>query len=247
MHEHAKVKRAINTLDHPIWNPNRAVHYKMIKEADYLLVVYKNLQNHLPKSKDIDVLNRLLYVAQKNRSNILRFHSVSSLLKEMGYKKSKKNVDNVLGSLLNWTNIRICFPNSEKHIKDKSYEVIEKVKIEGYITSGRKRYVEIYFDRKFYELNNSQYSVYLPIKPMEDLKPYTKRLYEILVKSFYKREHYNIGIPKLLEKIPYSTYGIQPHFEFNRIVRSGVKEMKHLLNVSVSRKGDVFYFTHKKA
>jgi hypothetical protein len=233
MHDQAKVKRNINTLDNSIWCPSKnGFSFLLSSRPDFN---FFPLKGFVPKSQDIDILNRLLYLAQSKRNPDLKFFSVTSMLKELGYEKSSSNTVSVISAVEKWQNVKLSFKSNVMYIID--FYIFDNP-----VVSGRRRYVQIRINKGFYQFNNDKYSVYLPIKAMEALKPYSKRLYEILVKSFYKRKHFNIGIEKLVTKMAYPHYDIQPHYEFNRIVRNGVKDMKHLLNVKVSRKGEVFYF-----
>jgi hypothetical protein len=220
-------------LDNPIWIPSKDGNGETLSHRPDFN--FFTLKGFVTRSKDIDVLNRLLYLAQSRRNPELEFFSITSLLKELGYEKSSSNISSVMLAVEKWHNVKLRFKKDILYVVD-SYIFDENV------TSGRRKHVRITMNKDFYKFNNDKYSVYLPIKDMEELKPYSKRLYEILVKSFYKRNHYNIGTEKLVGKMGYPYYNIQPNYEFNRIIRKGVKDIRKLLNVKVTRKGEVFYF-----
>lgn len=239
MHENAKVRRAINTLEHPLWSPTKPPISKYSDMGGY--TVYSNGLN-IPRDKDINVLNRLLYIAQAKRTNILHFNSLGHLVKELGYTHTYPNYNMVRFSLLRWKSTNVIFPlNEYRYGRGTVPTQIPVVSFFSYNTtskSGKGKKFEVIIGASFFTLNNSKYSILLPIKSMEALKPFTKRLYEILSKSFYERDEWVCGSLKLQDKMMVQ----KEKYRFNNIIRASVMDLKNLIDIEVSLKKDIFTF-----
>jgi len=241
MHQNAKVRRAINTLEHPLWNPTK---YLTSKYTDMGGATLYSNGLFVPRTEDINILNRLLYIAQAKRTNILYFNSMGHLVKELGYTHTYPNYNMVRLSLLRWKSTNIIFPlNEYRWAKGNVPTQIPVIAFFSYTTqskSGKGKKFEVIMGATFYALNNSKYSIMLPINSMEELKPYTKRLYEILSKSFYDRDEWVCSSLKLQDKMMVQKGG----YVFNSVIRKSVKELKHLIDLNVTlKKGN---FTFKK-
>lgn len=232
MHEHAKVNRNIATLEYAIWNPASNIG-TLYSHGEYMITSAPGI----PCAYDINILNWLLYKAQSKKSPLIKYHSFRTLIMDLGYVPSKKSYRLVEESLRRWSCVVLNYPQDKYFRSPLKTLVFRRINI-GSPTSGKSLAVEIEFTKEFFKLNNSKYSAKLPVKATASLKPYTRRLYEILVKSFYNREDWSCGIDKLKSKMmcDYTDY------EFVRRVKSGVKEMKHLIDVKVETNGKVLEF-----
>lgn len=196
-----QVRRNINTLEYPIWSPSTALSkLGEISTNKYLL----ECSIGLPTSKDIDILNHLLAKAQLGDTNIVEYKSIYSFIKELGMTPSIKEYIRVKKSINRWHKSYINYKNNSFYIAPGKYRSNPHISI---IKNTSEEPFSIVFNETFIDLNNAKYSLNLSSNFMRSIeKPYAKRLYEILVKSFRGNNEFSISTEKLMDKIPIRTF-----------------------------------------
>jgi hypothetical protein len=196
-----QVRRNINTLEYPIWSPSsNLAKLGEINTNKYLL----ECSIGLPTSKDIDILNHLLAKAQLGDSNVLEYKSIYSLIKELGLTPSTKEYKRIKKGINRWHRSYINYKNNSFYIAPGKYRSNPHISI---IKNTSEEPLTIVFNETFIDLNNEKYSLLLSSNFIRSLeKPYAKRLYEILVKSFRGNNEFSISTEKLMEKIPIKTF-----------------------------------------
>jgi hypothetical protein len=239
------VKRNINTLDKPLWTPSRkwAGELEFEDSKGYII----SAKSGIPTDKDMEILNHILALAQQSEEYTLSFNSMSSLLQELELDNSQKEYERVIRSLTKWSEIQLFFPKGTFYESNKKIPSFSLMSVLTFLKIDKGK-VEIDFNKRFIELNESNFCKFISIDFMKSIEsPYAKRLYEILCKGFFGREVWSIGEVKLSEKmVVYYRYPA----ELTKIVIKAVEEINLKLKNSgsntsykVSKKIGVFTFT----
>jgi hypothetical protein len=230
---HIKVTRNINTLEYPLWVPSTSIAKKGLYETDKYKIC--TINDSLPISADIDILNYVLSKAQTPRNNIAQFKSMYDLAKQLGYHLSSSTYRRIENSLSKWNNTTISFKNDSFYMAPKKYRTIENLHIIKKVTFGKPLVVE--FDKDFMNINNEKFSTSLSVRMFQSLgTPYAKRLLEILFKSFRKGSDngYTLKIQTLVDKLPISS--TIRNSEIRKKMESSVKEINKLLKLGSAKK-----------
>lgn len=191
------VRRNINTLEYPIWCPSKILSKTGAFHSDKYII---ECDGGLPTSFDVNVMNHLLSKAQINKSNVVEYKSMYSLLQELNINKSKKEYIRVQKAIDKYHKTIIHYKNNSFYITKDKYVSNPKISFIKNTSFGEN--LVVVFNETFIDLNNENYSLTLSTDIMREMKPYSKRLYEILVKSFGDGLGFNISINKLAEKLP---------------------------------------------
>jgi DNA-directed RNA polymerase beta' subunit len=196
------IYKSINFLEHPLWTPSRKMMAKQCytDSSGFAIETYHGI----PGAFDIDVLNYLLYQQQTNDTHELQFKSLYNIYRDMGYKHTDWYHEAVKNSIIKWNGVIIIIPKNTFYPHNHKYTrfgIINKSNVD------RKDddIVNIELDTEFIKRNEQNsvksYKRYLPIEFIKDLSPFSKRVYEILIKNFYNRKEWEIGIDKFLDKM----------------------------------------------
>lgn len=190
------ISKSINFLDKPLWTPSR----KLAKETVYEDISgYKiSCDKGLPTSIDNDILNFLLFQQQRDDSKEITFKNMSKLLNGLEYSHNPRMYNYVLTALERWKNTKIVFNefyfgNGVKSDYKLDYILDYKFDFKS---------LHITFNKKFLSVNkesNYKSRIYLPY--FSTLTPFSKRLYEILSKSFLFKHKFYISNEILKKKM----------------------------------------------
>ena len=198
------IKQDINFLEKPLWFPN--------PRHDGMGFIWKDKDGYeyrtgykSPDKIDILILLYLLFEAQKKSYTQYVETTKRKILKECGLPVTNRNYyARVEDSLMRWKNIAIkfegCFYDDGKKIT-VGFGIIDDYEIDK-----RNRKVQLSFNEKwlakieesnFFKLINFNY--YKALK-----RPISRRLYEILCKSFVGRDQWPIKLVNLGGKLTLS-------------------------------------------
>lgn len=224
-----KVKKNINLLEKPLFIPSRTRIKQSVYEDNkgYTIATGHNLG--LPVAYDINILNHFLMRAQKIKSNRIEYKSINYLLSEItgNRNNSKKAYDLLDESIGRWTETRITFKANSFYLKQGIRINKDKIPILGRVRENKYGLL-IVIDEDFYNLNIDNYSMSIPTKILDDLSPYTKRLFEILIKNYKGRDEWKIKHDLLTMKLPVLTK--MDRYDKKRIISSGLDEIEKTMN-----------------
>ncbi len=199
--KHKKFYKSINFLEHSLWTPSTIKGVFTNHEDNSKYRIYSNKKMHLPNSKDIDILNFLLYRQQLINENILTFGSLYEIEKGMGFSHSQKNYINIRNALIKWTTIVLEFPDGVFYSTGGKRKgcIISHIIDTLVLPNKENNEIIIRFNKLFIEANSEgNYVKTFPLKFMQSLSPLSKRLYEILCKNY---EDFTIGVEPLIDKL----------------------------------------------
>jgi len=245
--DNENIKQDINFLDRPLWIPIKGnkTHQKYVLQiGNYTFESYMGAPNKF----DMMILYYLLLQSQENRYNqYVKNISFYQILKGCNIHQTKKTKERLIESLERWKRVIISFQGvffDNKEYKSANFNIINEW------WNYDNKYITIEFGKSWIEtIKKSNFFKYISFTEMKHLRsPVSIRLYEILSKSFYKRNEWKIGVQKLSQKIPlqesyYST--------IKRKIESGINTInrKTDLNINVethkTKKNDGV-FTFKK-
>jgi hypothetical protein len=228
-----KVTRNINTLEYPLWVPSTSIAKKGVYETDKYKIC--TINDSLPISADVDILNYVLSKAQTPMNNTAKFNSMYDLAMQLGYHLSSSTYRRIENSLSKWNNTTISFKNDSFYIANKIYLTLENKKIIEKVSYGKPLVVE--FDKDFMKMNNEKFSVSLSVRMFQSLcTPYAKRLLEILFKSFRRGldNQFNVKIQTLVDKLPISC--TIRNSEIEKTMKVAIKEINQLLKMGNYKK-----------
>lgn len=201
MNRLAKVRRSINTLEYPLWTPSKNI---------AKLTAYENEKGYLiqgseglPTSRDIDILNHILYKAQSLKTMEVHYKSIYELIMDLGFNTSKISYEAINNSITKWIATFIVYPKGTYYGDKKRYDEFKKLNIINEFLF-KKGEITISLTPAFMNLNNTEYCKLIPVKIYQSLTPVSKRLYEILSKNFYRRSEWEIDFKKLIDKLAIS-------------------------------------------
>ena len=232
------IKKNINLLEYPLWTPssNKATLKEYSVGNKYII----STKNGLPTSKDIDILNMLIYFSQLRKSNTFSFDSYYNIIKGMGYSCSGIIYNMLEESLNRWVDTNITFIDSFFiNGKKKSYS---KINIIDSIKIKKHNSINIKIGSEFYNLNQDKYSKVIYLDKIKALSPTSKRLFEILIKNFYKRIEWKIVNVKLFEKMITDEIRIK---KMEKIVEE-INLLNKKIKLEISKTNNIFYFNKNK-
>lgn len=194
-------KQDINFLEHPLWMQKERNNSEISKFTDIDGYTFE-ASGGVPSKVDILFLYYMLLISQhKNWSYKLVF-SRYEILNACGISISKQNYDRLEESLYKWKRITISF--SGTFYTGVKYSTLEFGIINDWGFREDDQRIEIHFNEKWLEkIKASEFYKFISFNHMKELRsPLALRLYEILVKTFYKRDVWEIDVLKLAAKIP---------------------------------------------
>jgi hypothetical protein len=245
------VKRNINTLEYPMWVPS-TLNSKKIESNKYL--IYTN-NLHLPHSKDIQILNMLLQMSQKKASNYIEIGNTYKFLTSLGFTKSNFNYKRLKLSLDIWHTTFIRYKESF-YSDGKLYTTPDIGIIKNKFLSNKNSFIEL--NERFLDIHKEKFALEIPLKIFNGIKsPTAKRLFEILSKSFIKKNTLGEFLPFYIKfdilrnKIPIGDKA--GNVRFNNRISHYTNEINNSLclfnakrRFSYSSKNSVAYFTLKQ-
>lgn len=194
------VKQDLNFLEFPLWRPIIKDHQKVVVWTD--IEGYEFTCVGTPNKTDIIVLYYILLLSQQQNWNTKIVTSKYKVLQNCGIYSNKVSYDRLEKTLNKWTNTTIQF-NGVFYNK-KNYETITFSIINEWFKLKKDNKIHIHLNEFWLQkIRNSNFFKYISFSTMVKFKsPVSLRLYEILCKSFYKRDTWEIDIHKLGEKIP---------------------------------------------
>lgn len=196
-----KVIKSINFLEHPLWTPKR-----FIKETSLTDKTGYRIESKfgVPNSNDIDVLNILLARQQQNPEKLeVEIENYPlDIIKEINASKTSEYYERIEYIIKKWSKVDIYFPNGVFYY-DKRREGREIARvINNVIDLNKTRTKVIVFNKSFINANNDgTFKKTFNLNFLQSITPFSKRLYEILCKSFYSNDIFSITRENLLDKM----------------------------------------------
>ncbi len=196
------VKQDINFLEKPLW-------FQQVRNAG-VASAWTDIDGYeyrtgytVPDKVDMLILLSLLVKVQQNEYNPDLVVSRYSVLKRCGMTLGKTGYLRLEDSLKRWENVSISFQGSfydGKVYKSLHFGIVNtsKVREDGNI--------EAEFNKEWLlQIKNSTFFKYLNFEYYKALKrPLSRRLFEILCKTFKGRDRWSIGVAKLGTKLTLS-------------------------------------------
>jgi len=196
-----KIKQDINFLEYPLWMQQiQKVTGQIVKWEDQDGYIFE-AAGGVPSKVDILFLYYFMLEAQNNSWNDTLIFSRYQVLNGCGMNVGKTERDRLKVSLEIWKRITIAF--SGTFYSGKEYHAMEFGIIDDWAIREDKR-LEVRLNRRWIEkIKQSEFFKYISFNQMKQLRsPLALRLYEILVKNFYRRDTWEIDVLKLALKIP---------------------------------------------
>ncbi|MCA1793671.1 MAG: replication initiator protein A [Desulfobacteraceae bacterium] len=196
------VKQDINFLDRPLWMQTTVKDTTEIIRWEDPDGYRFECAGYVPGKVDMIFLYYLMLESQnKNWSDVLVL-SRYAVLNGCSMAVGKYQKDRLKQALETWKRTTISF--SGTFYSGKKYHDMEFGVIDDWAARESDNRLEIRFNRRWIEkIKNSEFFKYVSFTQMKTLRsPLALRLYEILVKSFYRRDTWEIGVMKLAGKIP---------------------------------------------
>lgn len=199
-----QIKQDINFLEHPLW-------MQTVEKDSGRIVKWKDQDGYnfeasggVPSKVDMLFLYYFMLESQNNNWNDTMYISRYQVLSGCGMGVGKNERDRLKASLEIWKRVTISF--SGTFYSGKGYHHMEFGIIDDWGIREDDNKLEIRLNRKWIEkIKQSDFFKYISFSQMKSLRsPLALRLYEILVKSFFKRTAWEIDILKLANKIPMS-------------------------------------------
>lgn len=196
------VKQDINFLEHPLWMQEaKKVDGTVVKWEDsdgYVFEAYGGV----PGKVDMLFLYYFLMEAQNHNWSQDITLTRYQVLNGCGMSIGKAQKDRLKQSLEIWKRVVVAF--SGTFYGGKTYSHMEFGIIDEWKIREKDKKLEIRLNRSWLEkIRQSEFFKYISFSQMKALRsPLALRLYEILVKSFYQRDTWEIGVMRLAEKIP---------------------------------------------
>ena len=242
-------KQDINFLEHPLWMQKERNNSEISKFTDIEGYTFE-AAGGIPSKVDILFLYYILLVSQQNNWSQKLVLSRYEILNACGITPSKRKYDRLEESLHKWKRITISF--SGIFYTGVEYSTLEFGIIEYWGFRTKDKLLEIHVNEKWLEkIKASEFYKFISFNHMKELRsPLALRLYEILVKTFYKRDVWEIDVLKLAAKIPMA----EKYFaDVVPKIESATKRIKEKteLNITVkvikhSRGQGKFIFTKKE-
>jgi len=194
-------KQDVNFLNNPLWIPNpRAVNTGK-DWIDNDGFVY-SCAGSPPAKTDIIFLYYLMYTSQKNDWTSTLTLSHFKILSACGAPSGKKSKARLEESLSRWKRVTLSFKGT--FYDGIKYSIKEFSIINDWHIVEGSNDIKIELNASWLEkIKNSSFFKFISFNQLKKVRsPLAFRLYEILIKTFYKRSEWEIGVHKLARKIP---------------------------------------------
>lgn len=199
MENKAAIKQDINFLEHGLWQPGKGIN-KSVTFIDNDGYKFESIRG-IPGKVDILTLYFLLLKSQEQKYERKIKTTFYQICQGIDSKMTKEKKERLIESLELWKRVLITFKGT--FYDGESYHLLSFGIMDTIKVSDDKRYVEIHFNEEWLQkIKNSGFFKYISFTEMKHLRsPVAIRLYEILSKSFYKRNEWQISANKLKEKL----------------------------------------------
>jgi len=196
------IKQDINFLEYPLW-------MQSAHPADGKVVTWEDSDGYrfeasrgVPSKVDMLFLYYLMLESQNNNWNQIVKISRYQILKACGMNVGRKERARLIQSLEAWKRVTIAFTGT--FYNGMAYEFLEFGIINDWGIHEQDKKLEIELNKKWItKIKQSEFFKYISFVQMKQLRsPLALRMYEILVKTFYKRNSWEIDVLKLAAKIP---------------------------------------------
>lgn len=200
------IKQNINCLENPLWALSQQPEKELTIENERGKYTISSAKS-IPERLDMNFLLYFLMVSQK--AGYVKNISLSryEVLKACNLSTSEHNYTRLKESLDKWKFTGIEFSGTfydNKEYLIRSFGIINEYKI-----NKATKTLQIELNKSFLEMiKHSNFCKYIDFDEYKRLKrPLTARLYELLIKSFYNRNTWDIEIYNLAEKLTLHTSG----------------------------------------
>lgn len=196
------VKQDINFLEYPLW-------MQQTKKATGQIVTWKDKEGYtfeaaggVPSKVDMLFLYYFMLEAQNSNWDETLVLSRYQVLNGCGMNVGKTERDRLKRSLEIWKRVTISF--SGTFYSGQEYHDMEFGIINDWVARKKDNKLEIELNKRWIEkIKQSEFFKYISFGQMKALRsPLALRLYEILVKTFYRRDSWDVDVFKLAQKIP---------------------------------------------
>lgn len=196
------IKQDINFLEHPLWmQETKKATGQIVKWEDQDGYIFE-ASGGVPGKVDMLFLYYFMLEAQNHNWADKLTLSRYQILKGCGMNVGKSQRDRLKQSLEIWKRVIVAF--SGTFYSGKKYHYMEFGVIDDWAAREKDNKLEIRFNQRWLEkIKQSEFFKYISFTQMKALRsPLALRLYEILVKTFYQRDTWEIDALKLAAKIP---------------------------------------------
>jgi hypothetical protein len=235
MSEKQIIKQDINFLEYPMWAPRERCQEKIYEITD--IDGYKfECSGGVPSKVDMMILYFILLEIQRQKYKEEIILSKYKILSGCNIQPTKERKERLKKSLERWKRVTISF--SGKFYTGVEYLDTEFGIINDWaILKDKPNLVEISLNKKWLQkIKHSNFFKYISFDEMLHLRsPVAIRLYEILSKTFYKRDTWMISSSKLAQKLALLS---EYHSEIVRKIKPAVKIIneKTSLNIKMNIK-----------
>lgn len=200
------VKQNINCLENPLWVLSNHQQKELVIENERGLYVLKSLYK-LPERVDICILLYILLNSQKQNFKKTINLTRHEILKSCNMNRSDKSYKRLEEALETWKHTGIKFKGTfydDRKYYVRSFGIINEYKIDELT---KELYIEL--NKSFLEMmQHNNFCKYINFDEYKQLKrPLSARLYELLIKSFYNSNEWQIEAFKLAEKLTLGVLG----------------------------------------
>jgi len=198
------VKQDINLLEYPLWFQD-----ELEAERSEAGFIWKHPKGFVlkttfkpPVKTDMVFLLYLLMESQnqswKDEIELSRYQ----ILKQCGISRNTQWYDRLKESMERWKRVEIQF--NDAFYRDKEYETLVFNVIDSWGIQKETKKLRVRFSPEYLSLvRNTSYYRFLNFNQVKALRsPLATRLYQLLVKTFKNRDHWEIDSILLAEKIP---------------------------------------------
>ncbi len=201
-----KIRHHLTLLDRPMFIPSIALakSSEYSDDAGYTIISKKH---GLPTIFDKQLLYMLLERAQTTQSRFLTFKSIREIISIMNLPDKGQSYLRVRESINKWALTNIIFEEDKLQLNGRVWH--EKITIavlpevvfaDDSLDINAPIHIEL--SERFYKYNQDRFSMLLDYKTLRKFdNAFSLRLYEVLVKNFYGRKEWRIGIRKLVIKL----------------------------------------------
>lgn len=246
------IKQDINLLEYPLWFQD-----EIEAERSATGFVWKHEKGFVlktsfkpPVKTDLVFLLYLLMESQnqswKDEIELSRY----KILKGCGISRNTQWYDRLAESMERWKQVEIQF--NDAFYRGKEYETLYFGVVDSWgIEKGTKK-LRVRFSPEYLSLvQNTAYYRYLNFNQMKALRsPLATRLYQLLVKTFKNRDHWEIDSVLLAEKIPMKQrFPAQISLKIKPAVRRIYKhtDLKITLEERKKERGKIVFIFRKEA
>ena len=197
------IKQDINFIEHPLW-------FQDIRaDDDGRGFVWTDIEGYefragyrMPSKTDYIFLLAILHISQADGWKIKLETTRSQVLSKAGLKRSKRLYSRLEESLERWKFVGVKFEGT--FFEKGEYKTLSFGVIDSWGINEDTKKLEVWLNEHLLiKIKNSKYYKLIDFEELKKLKsPLNVRLYEILSKTFFRRDTWHIDAHKLADKIP---------------------------------------------